>query len=84
MNISSHFKRIFHTSSKPCNTYYLTSIGRFQFGSNAKLAVDLVGSGDAVKLIGGMLGPKFIEDKPLVDVVLELLGQNYTKTQMFT
>ncbi len=83
MNISSRFEKIFHTSSKPCDNNYLTSLGRFQFG-NAKLALDLGGSGDAVKLIGGLLGPKFIEGKPLAGVVLELLGLNYTKTQMVT
>ena len=61
---------------------YLISIERLQF-SNAKLALDLDGNaGDAVKLIGGLLGFKFIEDKSLVGVVLELLDQNYTKTQI--
>ena len=64
------------------DTDYLTSIERLQF-SNAKLALDLDGhAGDAVKIIGSLLGPKFIEDKPLVGVVLGLLDQNYTKTQI--
>ena len=64
------------------DTDYLTSIERLQF-SNAKLALDLDGhAGDAVKLIGSLLGPKFIEDKSLVGVVLGLLDQNYTKTQI--
>ena len=64
------------------DTDYLISIERLQF-SNAKLALDLDGNaGDAVKLIGGLLGFKFIEDKSLVGVVLELLDQNYTKTQI--
>jgi hypothetical protein len=64
------------------DTDYLTSIERLQF-SNAKLALDLDGhAGDAVKIIGSLLGPKFIEDKPLVGIVLGLLDQNYTKTQI--
>ena len=64
------------------DTDYLSSIERLQF-SNAKLALDLDGhAGDAVKIIGSLLGPKFIEDKPLVGVVLGLLDQNYTKTQI--
>ena len=64
------------------DTDYLTSIERLQF-SNAKLALDLDGhAGDAVKIIGSLLGPKFIEDKALVSVVLGLLDQNYTKTQI--
>ena len=64
------------------DTDYLTSIERLQF-SNAKLALDLDGhAGDAVKIIGSLLGPKFIEDKSLVGVVLGLLDQNYTKTQI--
>ena len=64
------------------DTDYLSSIERLQF-SNAKLALDLDGhAGDAVKIIGSLLGPKFIEDKPLVGIVLGLLDQNYTKTQI--
>ena len=64
------------------DTDYLTSIERLQF-SNAKLALDLDGhAGDAVKIIGSLLGPKFIEDKSLVGVVLGLLDQSYTKTQI--
>ena len=64
------------------DTDYLTSIERLQF-SNAKLALDLDGhAGDAVKIIGSLLGSKFIEDKSLVGVVLGLLDQNYSKTQI--
>jgi hypothetical protein len=64
------------------DTDYLTSIERLQF-SNAKLALDLdEHAGDAFKIIGNLLGPKFIEGKPLVGAVLGLLDQYYTKTQI--
>ncbi len=64
------------------DTVYLTSIERLQF-SIAKLALDLdEHAGDAVKIVCKLLGSKFIEDKPLVGIVLGLLDQNYTKTQI--
>lgn len=52
-------------SSGSDDTDYLTSIERLQF-SNAKLVLAInEHARDAVKIIRNLLGPKFIEDKPL-------------------
>ena len=60
------------------DTDNLTNIERLQF-SNGKLALDLDGNaGTAAKLIGTLLGKKYVQDKALTGLVIGLLDQNYS------